>query len=971
MHDLDAGRIFWKEWRAQRGFLIALFLLAVGLEFLLMAASFWRDLPGLDQLRVCHGLVIVLACSFAAGSTAIGFAGEVENKTKGLLQRIPVKARDLLAGKLTLSLAGSYALLFGLWAVGSLVMVRSNSLPSGGLPSDWAEEMNGFLELLLAPFVFVVVGCLISQLVSDVLLAAVMAAIATVCLLVIPAVRSHLALQAGVIAIVGVCDFLLARRWLHEVGAIEWRVWPQSVMPRVTFGPRLRTAERALPAESLRSAVAWRRGASSLIWKEFRQAFPFCLKLLVAGTIALGISVAANNSTWLNDEGAKLSILFLIAIAPLLPGIAAMRAERRGDAYRMLAGQGISPDGLLICKHLVWLGLSLAVFAILLMIDRSYLSIPAREGRVPSLWDGATEAVWTSYHDPTLPWKVISFGETLGAAAAYVVMLYALGFLLGLLLPGPVMAFFTGIVVLVGLTVAWTAVMFLGIPLWWTLGLLPVICLVAAWVRTPDWLIGRNSAAAWGKVAAVLVVPLVAIYAAIIVFRVTEIPAVAIPEAVLAPAAAGTPATQSPFAEAASHISQGPSAILPDYRDSIQKWGWQIAGSGVGEWVERNAAVRKLALAASQRRGDATGSPAEFDPDNPGAFVLDWQKQWWLTELLLFSARKMEFEGHLDDALACYVAVARLRHSPDLALDWARRWAAMPGQTTERVKKAIREFESLVPKGEDASANLLRDWRTNRRLLRKIVWEGSTASPKTQTVSELWWIRWFFPWELVRLQRLLDTLYATDLRETQDVESELARQNYVTVTGPRASRWRRVATNSHYEQSTLAWPEAVQLPWSGPQEFVDRLAIARMNLIALALADYSRVHQKLPESLSALVPEYFPRLPIDPWTAINFIYEPQGLPATVDFKNGRIDRGKPFLASAGMWHSQFVLTPSAGTGKTQVTIVDGVENAISARPFGSAPQFSGPAVTLPTDGLPAKARGKDAPPDFPDADEFN
>ena len=146
MHDLDAGRIFWKEWRAQRSFWLGLFGLAIGLEFLLILVvpSGRRRIPS-TQLRIYQGLVIVLACSFATGSAAIAFAGEVEAKTKGLLQRIPVRPRDLLAGKLSVSLVGSYALLFALWLAGGLMLMQSTATPfSRSASADVSQEIAEF-----------------------------------------------------------------------------------------------------------------------------------------------------------------------------------------------------------------------------------------------------------------------------------------------------------------------------------------------------------------------------------------------------------------------------------------------------------------------------------------------------------------------------------------------------------------------------------------------------------------------------------------------------------------------------------------------------------------------------------------------------------------------------------------------------------------------------------------------------------
>src|SRR5580704_2041806 len=191
MHDLDATRIFWKEWRAQRSFWVGLFALAIGLEFLLIVVTpLWRHVNPIDQLRIYQSLVIVLACSFATGSVAIAFAGEVAATTQGLLQRIPVRTRDLMAGKFSFSLLGSYALLVALWLIGGLMLLLDTQTSVSRLVSpDVSREITFFLQALLTPIVFVAVGGLFSLILSDVLLTAVIAGLTTAGLLAVPEIR--------------------------------------------------------------------------------------------------------------------------------------------------------------------------------------------------------------------------------------------------------------------------------------------------------------------------------------------------------------------------------------------------------------------------------------------------------------------------------------------------------------------------------------------------------------------------------------------------------------------------------------------------------------------------------------------------------------------------------------------------------------------------------------------------------------
>ena len=103
----------------------------------------------------------------------------------------------------------------------------------------------------------------------------------------------------------------------------------------------------------------------------------------------------------------------------------------------------------------------------------------------------------------------------------------------------------------------------------------------------------------------------------------------------------------------------------------------------------------------------------------------------------------------------------------------------------------------------------------------------------------------------------------------------------------------------NYWRTTLAPPDVVANLFTGPEHYVDELAMVRMRLIELALLDFKREHHKLPDSLHELVPAYFEKLPIDPWGGREFVYEPKGISRPLQFKTCRVEAGTPFLASTG------------------------------------------------------------------------
>lgn len=989
MHDLDATRIFWKEWRAQRSFWLGLFILAIALELLLVfVVPLLHPTSLLEQFRYHEGLVVVLACSFATGSAAIAFAGEVEAKTKGLLQRVPVRARDLLAGKLSFSLAGSYALFVALWLLGSFVLSESQSIAvsrsirvakAEGARVQYLDELRAraaaeesavgtraFLDNLPGPFAFVAVGSLFSLILSDVLITVLIAGVSTAVLLAIPIVRDNPAVLCALIAAAVVCDWVLAQRWLVDAGAADWRLIPTISFPRPVIVWRRSSLEHSTTLESTRSAVAWRRAASSLIWKELRQAWPLCLAILLIGLAAITSISWVEHAYW--AKGSSILLTIVIVLSPLLPGVAAMRAERKGRAFHLLANHGISVDGLLICKHAVWLTLSLLIFAILLFADRSLLADIRADTPMHSLWTWASGGA-----SGTFGAAAGSSAGALTVAAVHVILLYALGFLLGMLIPGPVVALFTGAIVTVGLLFCWSLVAFLRLPFWWTLGLFPVVFLAVAWVRAADWLTGRSTASAWFKVAAAFFVPMFGILAGTAVYRVIEIPAASVPKAVLESQGASNLA-QSPggkrslFVDAMNALIGIRPTLGPGFDQDVLELGWQSAARLEWHWVEQNQRARQLAIEASRQEPRSFPSEAgDAGLRNSGS-----EKMGELARLLFYSARKFESEDELDEALACYVAVARLGRDAARsgqrtpfpadgftmwALEWMQRWAAHPKQSTNRIQKAIDQFAAFELKPGEISNSVLNDWRLERRDLRRALWGKSSVPETNRTVSELWWARWFLPWELVRLERLFDAFSAANLDEADVIAADLEKQGFVQMTSERAARWGSHGKSALVElaTTTLSEPQLVPMPLWGSWHAVDRLALERMRLIALALADYQRAHHKLPGSLQALVPTYFQQVPIDPWTGREFIYRPEGMPPQISYSGGTLPIGVPFLASAGLYDSQIVqrFTTPRVTLTPSFEVVSRFSNNEPRQRSGGL-KFPGPMVQLPARVNPPK-----------------
>ncbi|HXY36735.1 MAG TPA: hypothetical protein VEI07_21070, partial [Planctomycetaceae bacterium] len=283
MSQAIVSRILWKEARVQRPFWV--WVLGLGLFIQLLPAILGQHYyRGAVDVHWFASVNIVVACCFAVGSTAIAFAGETENRTKLLFQRLPVRSGQLLTGKLVWCVLGTYALALILamtakaWGGPAPVAVPNNR--PGLDPDTW--EL--WLAVLL-PIPFLLVGVLVSLAFRDVLTTVAVTGVTTAILCALargdtmPANPAPLVLAGIVLAAVAVADALLVRHWIRDTLAIP-------SIRRMTRLIRTRT-ESGHSTLSVRSSVAWKRATSSLLWKEFRQAVPLTVTMAAACAVLL------------------------------------------------------------------------------------------------------------------------------------------------------------------------------------------------------------------------------------------------------------------------------------------------------------------------------------------------------------------------------------------------------------------------------------------------------------------------------------------------------------------------------------------------------------------------------------------------------------------------------------------------------------------------------------------------------------
>src|SRR5580692_2389174 len=179
MSQAIVGRVFWKEARVQRAFWWWILGLGVFIQLLpvFLGRTYYR---GALEIHWFYSVNVIIACCFAVGSTAIAFAGETENRTKSLFQRMPVRNGELLVGKLGWCLLGSYALASILALTASVLGGSSPAAPSNNLGIGSEPGTSEFWLSLLLPIPFLLVGLLGSLAFRDVLTTVAITGTATV-----------------------------------------------------------------------------------------------------------------------------------------------------------------------------------------------------------------------------------------------------------------------------------------------------------------------------------------------------------------------------------------------------------------------------------------------------------------------------------------------------------------------------------------------------------------------------------------------------------------------------------------------------------------------------------------------------------------------------------------------------------------------------------------------------------------------
>jgi hypothetical protein len=356
-------------------------------------------------------------------------------------------------------------------------------------------------------------------------------------------------------------------------------------------------------------------------------------------------------------------------------------------------------------------------------------------------------------------------------------------------------------------------------------------------------------------------------------------------------------------------------------RISSPKIGWDYAMPVAKKWLEENQESLDLILEAAQRESCAFLDLAGTTYDQSlGVF-----KPWKMSDLLLFSARKLESENKLDEALERYIATFRLgRHVAQRGralsqwnygqsiqyqtFNWIRLWAGHPQQTRQLLKQAIDQIRTETNAyPSQAEAITIQNGVLRRTFIEEpnILLAHFSSSSEPQKEIFLAMLLRFCPWERTRSVQLLELFTIDELNYFRNFQARLDRRGSDMV------RWglsnssffisqRRLPPWNLFASTPLLSPFLPSHQSSRGLNLIGSKTRREATLLTLGLIAYRKEHGELPERLDQLVGEYFDELPLDPWSGREFGYEPKGFPTQVAFSNHVAEPGQPLLWSSSL-----------------------------------------------------------------------
>lgn len=947
-------RVVWKEYRAVRGFWIAVIVLAVLVQIAFVAVIS----PGGDRVTSVYATALGAAALFVVGCLAAAFAAEREEETLRFLQIVPGTWRPVVGGKLAFAGLSAAALVGVLFATAATML--------GG---EWPQRE--YLVDALAVFGVAIVECAawaaLFSLLSRRPLVAAVGAIAAASMATHVAIwfadpgrtqvwsaatyrdawYTRLALAAGVAVVAG----LVSRRWLG--GALEAE--PRRKQSRLKNLKRQRT----MAASAI--AVAPPRGKAvpivgRLVWQTCRQWWWVALLAIVLAGPVVGI--IAHMLSLMSETSFVPWWISLAAISGALLGTLVFLSDQEGRQYRFFAERAERPGLVWLARLLFW-STALVLMATFMHVGLTYAitrepvahAIDTFQEYLQDRSRGAGDAYG---------WRLNEVNNSLNEAwrsalvVAFSTTVIFSGFCIGqfcsmAVRSGVIAAFIAAITSLVAFgwgsaMVAWQ----LNGHLMWGLILIPLCLLLATLLRARSWILERKNMRSWMLPANVIMIPLAVV--------VLSVPAARLD----LPLSVWSPYTASSFAQLLEEFEaerealaqQGQAAADLYFRgcDVVLTWQsflkekdlkdlgpdeyeiWTRTDEYLqirDEWLEQNAKPLALALEA------AAHEQCYFPPDilDQGRRFAQFQE---LQQVVIESGKQYLRKGELGQALDRFLAGARMidhlrqgqrtwtwhaSYSSARAIQQAMAtWARAPQQTPAILRRAIAAIEqdlAVLPRVEDS---VIADHLHLRAILTGDKDPDAGHVPIDEWRLQIAFIAHQLPWERQRALVVLETLSAERYQTAKSFSDALTKNLPITAyvrdweyvrESPEVISRQDVPPYSWLETSYFLKPLHERLP--GIYSVLYNVAMEeqrqRALLFEMALIAYRLEHGQYPDQPRDLVGDYIRELPDDLFAVqfvggvgareLSFHYHPQGLDGWLYY--GRlIPPGTPLFWSGGI-----------------------------------------------------------------------
>ncbi len=904
-------RLMWKEYRLQRAFWIA--MAALALMLMLLA---WQFNDRADDCALWYFYIALATPVFyVLGCASTTFAGEFDAETYEFQRSMPVKAMQVFWSKVALAFLSTFAM-FVLLSILAFCLAGGRVLD----PHVTIWEMRIWETLAIAcmgAWLYMVWGIFFSLILKRPLLAAIVSvtvasmgsyAIAGIMQIQFPS-RSFLPMQLFVVltAFLAVVNILLGRRWLRD------KMWPAFGVNLPTKIVGIMPISKSMTLEQYISRSNFWTIFRRLTWQHWRQSCWLAIVVLVM----LAPLILALIQLWLINKYSRsgiilyhdwvdfcmtISIPLAVAMPPLVASFTFL-ADQRQRSLRFFAERGIGPRMVWFSRLWPWL-IIIVPFCLIVILACLFTN-----NFFDRAWNPRRQEEWFAF---VFPVALVLFGYPMLSLCVgqFCSMFFRSGFLAGLFS-----------LIITAFLMGWSAYMWMwGMNLLWSVLPIPVILLLATWLRAPDWVLERNAFASWLKPGLVLAVPTVVLLTVVPLYRVYQVPAVDPGFSISEfdrPLTPEEQATRRLFEKAEQSMDltiwneidkeeaeaiknkaeeEGTQPVWTDY--SIPK---ELSAKQIN-FVKANQETISLLIEAGKGAEKIASYRYPAEIYNIGLPIP-------IENLLIYSAMMLESDGQLDAALDRYLSAIRISKQYDSirnegddlecrVYEQLPLWANRSGQTPERIKNAVRQVEKLTA---DMPAG---DGQIKYRYIgtRKSIREGMHNMPNMQNP-------FFFlgrlPWERARALRLLNLITLQDLEAVRRAVQDA--KNGIPIDIPwQTEPYPNFFTNSFYERELLSryfW----RLNYSINRQYAAMENNRRATRIVLALQAWKLEHGAYPKTLDELVGPYFEKLPNDPFSGESYQYFPQGVKDWMNARGINFELLSPGKGKPVVWSTDFLI----------------------------------------------------------------